>query len=274
MASDFVRVIGIDWSGAGTDRSPTPGLAVAEARPGDEPSIVCWQRKARCREELVHWLALQLRPEAPRALVGLDFAFGFPVGSMREVFSVGHWLELPGRIADLLDEHGRAAEVARSINSAPRFAGNGPFRTNETRSDHRFYLDRGVPYFRLVETYVPQAISPWYLGSGATVGFSTITGLAALGRLLRLRARGECQFSVFPFEAARHDAHVLAEIYPAIWPKGSVGAEEHERDALRTAKGLASIPSNMMPRVPPMLSVRDPTAAHRIAEEGWIAGVH
>ncbi|PPE80331.1 hypothetical protein C3941_09210 [Kaistia algarum] len=160
-----------------------------------------------------------------------------------------------------------------AINSQPKFKGNGPFRTNEDRTNVRFYLDRGVPYYRLVETFVPQAISQWYVGSGATVAFSTLTGLAALGSLLARRDRSEVAFAVHPFEAPRAGTHALVEVYPAIWPKHSdVTANEHQRDALRAANGLRGLGARVF-SVPPLSTLGTDGVETRIGEEGWIAGV-
>lgn len=124
-----------------------------------------------------------------------------------------------------------------------------------------------------METYVPQAISQWYLGSGATVGYSTITGIAALGDLLDRRDQGQCDFRVFPFEDIEAGVHVLAEVFPAIWAKPPAGwSGEHERDALRTVIGLASTEGELL-RFPSAVENHFPGALARVQEEGWITGV-
>jgi precorrin-8X/cobalt-precorrin-8 methylmutase len=260
----FDRTIGVDWSGAGSDDASIRGLAAAVGT-GSAVETVNWQR--RSRRAVTEWLIEQLRSDAPRTLVGLDFAFGYPEGAMSVVFEAAQWAELPRRMGRLLDAHGTAQAVAAHINGSTRFAGHGPFRTNANRCDFRFYLDHGISYLRHVETIVPQAISQWYLGSGATVGYSTITGLAALDRMLCARDAGRCDFSIWPFEAVRSDAHVIAEVYPAIWPKpeGYQGGE-HDRDAIRVAAGLWALPNDLsLPtnHLPPGCLI----------EEGWMLGV-
>lgn len=89
-----------------------------------------------------------------------------------------------------------------------------------------------------MEMAIPQAISQWYLGSGGTVGFSTITGMAALDHLMTLRKQGAIDFRVWPQEGLTPEAdkHIIVESYPAIYPEPQdYGGctDEHCRDAWR-----------------------------------------
>lgn len=272
MAGQFSSYIAVDWSGGGRAHETSPGLAVAEAGTSTA-SLVRWHQRRRSRVELVEWLAFRLRPNVSPVCVGLDFAFGYPKGAMQSVFGASSWRELADRLLHLSRSCGTARDIAAEINAQPKFKGNGPFRTNSDRTNARFYLDHGISYYRLVETFVPQAISQWYLGSGATVAFSTLTGLAVLGELLARRDRGDLAFSVHPFEAPQEGLHALVEIYSAIWPKiADQAVNEHERDALRAAVGLGNLGGQAFSiPIPSGLNVND--AECRITEEGWIAGV-
>ena len=77
MTPGFDCFVGIDWSG---DKKPwQKGLKVAVAYPGraapqlrECPS----QKKGWSRTEVVRWIEEWFRDK--RALIGLDFAFGFP----------------------------------------------------------------------------------------------------------------------------------------------------------------------------------------------------
>jgi len=264
----FERVIGVDWSGAGDDSQNNRGLAVAEHVQG-KSRILDWHVSRRSRAEMIQWLIARLNPSIPPTLIGLDFAFGFPAGARANVFGSRDWQSMTAAVKRLLSEHGSAKSVAEALNAQAKFNGHGPFRTNENRNDFRFYLDNDVRYYRLVENYVPEAISPWYMGSGATVGFSTITGLAALGHLVEARDEGRCDFRVFPFEPCDEGCHLLAEVYPAIWPKGQdASVTDHERDALRIANALSSAAHEHLAL--PAVARQE---IDRVMEEGWIIGV-
>ena len=223
--------------------------------------------------EFGEWLTEKLAPTEPSTLLGLDFGFGYPAPAASVVFGASRWEELALLLAKHLEqESAKARDVAESINE--RFGNASPFRTNASRNDPRFYLEHGVPYFRLTEQFAPQAISQWYIGSGAAVGLSTMTGLACLGRLVHRREAGRADFSVFPFEELK-GRHVIVEIYPALY--GSVETKVpkgHRHDAEKSARWLRkhckgrevlSLPS--IPKVDPVLLRKQALA------EGWILGI-
>lgn len=78
-----------------------------------------------------------------------------------------------------------------------------------------------------------------------------------------------CDFRVHPFEPVANGVHVLAEVYPSIWPKpvDAVFRDDHERDAIRIATALAAITLDDF--VLPSMARGDA----RVREEGWILGV-
>src|SRR5262249_12818066 len=128
-----------------------------------------------------------------------------------------------------------ALAFVRATNSAMRFP---PYRLAD-RADQRFNVSSGVPYYRLTELFIPEAKSQFYVGRGAQVGMSTITGLACLARLLDMRDDGLLAFGIWPFEdiPARH---LVVEVYPALFPKipTEVLMNDHQRDAMRTVRWL------------------------------------
>lgn len=247
----FERIISIDWSGAGTETEGVDlRVAVFNAsddsrnivnRPNTSWTIYSWTR-AICRT----WLVEQLRRPEP-TLIAMDFGFGLPWRSDRAIFEVDSWRKMIRCIGALYQEHGTARAVAQAVNKYERFNTHGPYRFNESRSDYRFYVDHHVAYFRLVELMAPQSISQWYLGSGGTVGFHTISGLAALDFLISLRDDNEIKFTVWPHETWRPDGaqHVLVESYPALCPQlNDYGPcrdnDGHQRDAWRVLQMLIS----------------------------------
>jgi hypothetical protein len=136
------------------------------------------------------------------------------------MFDVKGWRETIRKLGELYSKNGTARATAQSINGFGKFGGHGPYRFDKTRNDFRFYRDHGVAYYRLAELVAPQAISQWYLGSGKTVGFHTLTGLAAIDWLIGLRDAGKVDFCVWPHETLQPDGerNLLAESYPAICP--------------------------------------------------------
>jgi hypothetical protein len=134
------------------------------------------------------------------------------------VFGVAGWREMIRTIANQYEENGTARATALAANNKERFGGHGPYRFNDSRNDFRFYSDNGVAYYRLTELIAPQAISQWYLGSGGTVGFHTISGLSAINHLVHEREAGRLDFVVWPHESLTPDRtkHVLVESYPAV----------------------------------------------------------
>ena len=175
----------------------------------------------------------------------MDFALGVPWNSDRALFKVKGWHALVNKIASVyesfLGSKAPARCVANEINAT--FAECGPFRTNATRSNFRFYTENDIAYYRHTDTLTPQAISVWYIGSGAQVGLQSISGLYGLSQLLDRRDSRDIRFKVWPHETSSvaHGEHVLAECYPAICPEPDDWDEcqdEHERSAWRVLQFL------------------------------------
>jgi len=284
----FERYISVDWSGSDLEDRRV-NLRVVEATPPDNTGTVVPPPDARrgvrawTRAECRRWLAQALRMDQPRCLIAMDFGFGYPWGADASVFGSDGWEGMLATLSGLYAEEGTARVVAQEVNSSESFGGHGPYRFNDTRTDFRFYLDNGTPYYRLVEMAVPQAISQWYLGSGGTVGFSTITGMATLDLLMTLRRKGDLDFQVWPQEGLvpEEDKHVIVESYPAIYPEPSDFGEctdEHCRDAWRVLQWMLGhhekntlgdyfdIAHKLFERV-------DVGFEEQVRFEGWIFGV-
>lgn len=282
----FDRIISIDWSGAGKEDDGN-GLRVALFADGTASVVdrqighrTCrrWSRAA-CRA----WLTARLA-ETPRTLVAMDFGFGFPWGSDRALFGVEGWLATIHRMRALYEQQETARLTAAAINEDERFNGHGPYRFDGTRNDFRFYLDHGVGYYRLAELVAPQAISQWYLGSGGTVGFHSITGMAAIAHLVSLREQGEVDFQVWPQEGEQLNGskHVLVESYPAICPRlDDYGPcrDNDQRDAWKVLRHLAT--ANQSGEIAQWFTIVEQSFGRisklgfleQIRFEGWIIGL-
>jgi len=220
----FDRLISVDWSGAGKE-SDGVALRVATYDKCTDQAVILDRQEADCtfvswsRQSFRAWIAEQLRYEQS-ALIALDFGFGLPWGADQAVFGVDGWRPLLNAVAKRYHASSKARATAEAINSEAHFSGHGPYRFDDSRNNYRFYADRRVAYYRQTELVAPQAISQWYLGSGGTVGFHTITGLAAMDWLIQQRDAGEFDFVVWPQESLEPDGskHVFVESYPAICP--------------------------------------------------------
>jgi len=221
----FDRIISVDWSGAGHE---TDGVDLRVAmfdewigkswlvdRKYQGRNVTRWSRKY-----FRDWVVNRLRCERP-TLIAMDFGFGLPWGSDRAVFGAIGWRDMIGKLAERYEQNKTARATAQAVNSEGRFSGHGPYRFDENRNDFRFYTDMNVAYYRLAELVVPQASSQWNLckNKGA-VGFHSITGMAMLDHLIRLREHQEIDFVIWPHESVRPDGkkHCLVESYPAICP--------------------------------------------------------
>ncbi|QDG53892.1 hypothetical protein FIV42_25060 [Persicimonas caeni] len=292
--TDFERFVAIDWSGAGTEDTAADLAAVLATRGPDgwdfellepsKPRRTRWRRR-EMRERLAELLA----PDEPRTLVAVDSGFTYPYGTARALLdepTETPWRDLVRHLARAYAEHGTARAAARAVNDAAD--GPGPFRFNDSRNDCRFYTGHQVGYFRQVEMLAPQVISTFYMGSGAAVGFHTITFLAAVDELIDRRERDEVDFQVWMHEAFDADDahHLLAECYPSLFDGVRKELEDtrpdlnaHERDAMACARWLVETQESgeladyFEPRESPVGRRSDCSWTEQLAFEGWILGV-
>jgi hypothetical protein len=245
----FDRIISVDWSGAGSEIDgvdlriaifdPTTNQSVIVDRPYQKRTVVSWSRRA-----FRSWIVEQLQNKRP-TLVAMDFGYGLPWGADNAVFGVTGWRDMIRVLAEKYEENRTARATAQAINDKEQFSGHGPYRFDDNRNDFRFYLDKGIAYYRLTELIAPQGISQWYLGSGGTVGFHTISGLSAINFLIREREAGRLDFVVWPHESLSPDGtkHVLVESYPAVCNcPGDYGPcrenDQNQRDAWKVLQML------------------------------------
>ncbi|RAL21791.1 hypothetical protein DL240_13140 [Lujinxingia litoralis] len=283
---EFERIIGIDWAGAGRDDQRV-GLRIVEAAAG-QPAREVRPPGTRARNwkrvEVFDYLRELLRPDAPRTLVGIDASLGYPVGAASEVFGVESWRALVARIAAMrrdaptldafLDRVNMpfAEEVGVPLYSRDR---EGRAWDRPHHSPGEFYSARGVAYWRMVELFLPQSLSAFYMGPGPMVAGHTLTCLAMLDALLTLRDAGELDVSVWPQEGGLSGTHhVIAECYPSMLPRDTTIQDKDLRDAQAIAvwlleqsqRGTLDGFLKEVERVPKKV-------AQVIAEEGWVLGV-
>lgn len=170
--------------------------------------------------------------EPGRALVGFDFAFGYPADAR---LPAGRALcaRLAAMITDAADGANNRFAVAGALNREIQAAGGGGFRgpfwghppgrrfphLGPTRPRP---FPAGVSDGRLVERRLAsrRIQSPWKLFTRASVGSQTLVGLPAVHRLLTDPALAS-RARLWPFDtrwdaAIGGDSIVIAELWPSL----------------------------------------------------------
>ena len=245
----FLRYVGIDYSGAETPTSSLKGLRVyladgiavaEEVQPPPSP------RKYWTRRGIAEWLTALLSEGIP-TLVGIDHGFSFPI----RYFEVHHLLP------DWPTDQNIYVDFVRD-----GLCGNGEARMGNSR------------WRRLTEERC-RAKSVFHFDVQGSVAKSTHAGIPWL-RYLRQNG-GDC-IHFWPFDGwsipEKHSA--IAEIYPSLWkslyPTEGRTADQH--DAYTVATWLQA--ADQEHRLPMLLQ---PSPAlnfqqRSVAEvEGWILGV-
>jgi precorrin-8X/cobalt-precorrin-8 methylmutase len=202
-----------------------PGGRAAERRPSP--------RYFRTRPEALAFIRDLLVAEPRRALVGFDFAFGYPAGS-----GLPAGRALCARLAELIVDEADggnnrfvvAGLLNREIQAACGGGFRGPFwghpagrrfphltRTRPRPLPARFFGDGRLVERRLASRRIQ---SPWKLFTRAAVGSQTLVGLPAVHRLLTDPALTH-RARLWPFEtewerAVADDAVVIAEFWPSL----------------------------------------------------------
>jgi hypothetical protein len=289
MSVTFRLVVVADWSAAST-RGPV--------RPTRDRCWVAWGRAGerrpepryfRTRPEAEGFILGLLAGEPGAALVGFDFAFGYPADAG---LPSGRALcaRLEALIHDEADGANNRFEVAgilnRGIQAALGGGFDGPFWGHPLGHEYRdLYPKRPRPFpprisdGRLIDRRLAarRIQSPWKLFSRASVGSQTLVGLPAVHRLLTDPALG-ARARLWPFETAwdravGDDSVVIAELWPSLidcraqpYPIKDACQVAAVRDwALDSPDALARSLAR-----PADLSDDEERTAREI--EGWIAG--
>jgi hypothetical protein len=203
----FDCFVGIDWSG---DKNLwQKGLKVAIAYPGDRAPVLkqCPGGKGGwSRTDVVKWIVDEFKDK--RALIGIDFAFGFPNVS------------LPGNIVLDWDY---AEKVCATY---PNFYGGAFFRPPVLPHSHlvnsrwlakdRYSADHlRMTDFVAMETSGARPQSIFNAVGPAQVGPSSISGMRALRSLRRECGR---RITIWPFDEVAATGSVIVEIFPRYYP--------------------------------------------------------
>ena len=278
----FCSVGALDFSARST---PSPARPSADAcwfgASGREPAYL--RTRGAAWEAVAGWAEAATR-DGP-ALLGVDFALGFPTGAAGAL-GVDGWRGVWSLLAGLVEDDPRsnannrfeaAAGLNRRVGAAP---GGGPWwgcppaQASASLTPRRGFgwpvvgaSGAELPRMRRADLACPGVQEVWKLLGAGSVGSQTLLGVAGLERLRgRFRFRGRVR--VWPFERA--DAPGAGELWVAeAWPgllEAEVRASAHGiRDAaqvdawVRWAEaGVAGAWAAPLPE--------------EAAEEGWILG--
>lgn len=207
MIPAFDCFVGIDWSG---NKQPwQKGLKVAIAHPGrTAPRLQeCpGQKRGWSRTDAIRWIEDQFPDK--RALIGLDFAFGFPP------------VTLSGNAVLDWDY------VERLCQLHPNFYGGAFFRPPNCEHSHLINspwlpkLRYSADDLRLTDRVAMKTVgarpqSVFNAVGPAQVGPSSISGMRALRSL---QERCGVRIAIWPFDEADRPGSVIVEIFPRYYP--------------------------------------------------------
>jgi hypothetical protein len=247
----FKRYIGIDYSGAGTPETPLTGIRVFMAETGHPPQEVRPVRGHWSRRGVSEWLLGALAEEGP-VLVGIDHSFSFPESYFKAYGLQGDWTCF---LEDFVSHYptDRPGVTVRSLRA-------GTPRTGSAR-------DR-----RWVEV-LTRAKSVFHFDVPGSVATSTHAGLPWL---YYWRRNVTAPLHFWPFDGTDRpsNAHVIAEVYPAVWYREGAPPDwsRDQWDAYLIAETLARAGEDgrLMRWFEPQWPEE---ASKQIAREGWILGV-
>jgi hypothetical protein len=206
MMPAFDCFVGIDWSG---DKKPwQKGLKVAIADPGRAaPRLEYQSHKGRwSRTEVMTWIENQFQDK--RALIGLDFAFGFPP------------LTLPGNVILDWEYAERVCEPDSNFYGGAFFRPPACLHSHLVNSPwlpkHSYSADHlRVTDIVAMETAGARPQSIFNAVGPAQVGPSSISGMRALRSLQQ-----NCgdRIAIWPFDEVKGAGSVIVEIFPRYFP--------------------------------------------------------
>lgn len=215
------RCIAVDWSGARDDGAQRKKIRIAESSGGVTRLVRSAHRSGGfTRGEAVEWLLGHVAAQE-RAVVGLDFAFSFPLGFVRTM----------GGVHDVADVWRRAAHEGRGwlrCETSP-FWGREPRRQRTTTAGlHR----RTEEEVGVVARRRPASV--FLLCGAQQVGPGSILGMP---HLLALRERG---FAVWPFDGGWPR---IVEIWPTLHTRLPNKQRAQRERWLREHAGVAGAPA-------------------------------
>lgn len=300
MSRLFGAYIIVDWSAAEGRKTGEQSVWIGVVRRDVRfrPVFEAHNPATRAEAEaLLRTILADLNRRNERALIGFDFALGFPEGTAERMKLNGEpwsalWTWLAGRVVDKPDNTNNRFQVAATMNrlmtGAARPFWGAPARFVQTTltATKPPAAEDGPPDLRRTERATQGkgkqgAKSVWQLLGAGSVGGQTLLGIAAAQRL---RAELGSAAAVWPFsfgwraptaEDLAPLRALIVEVYPSLFPIKLEPGEPKDRGQVReTAEHLARLDETgrlaALFAPPKTATPEDIAAVER--EEGWILG--
>jgi len=294
----FDRYVVVDWSAAATPKTGADSVWIAALTSGAEPGTINPRTRAEAIEIVAEIMADDRKSDR-RTLVGFDFPFGYPAGTVAALGVLpgnwrGIWKLLRTVVVDRADNWNNRFAVAGDLNRRIGAAA-GPFwgcpRAQETRhlsGTRPDYANIPLPERRMVDDVarfraagLPGAPQPvWKTYTAGSVGGQALTGIAALARLLHARPDLAEGTRIWPLDTGMQAPYaartVWVELYPTMFADPpAAGQVKDEAQVVGAARWLEA--TDGAGRLPGLFrrpaGIADAQAAAIVREEGWIFGL-
>ncbi len=300
MARLFGAYVVVDWNAAEGRKTGEQSLWIGVMKRDVRFRLAYEAHNPATRAEgeaLLRSILADLRKRGDRALIGCDFALGFPRGVAERLKLQGPawpglWSFVAANIVDKADNTNNRFAVAAKFNrlmtdEAWPFWGAPPRQAQRWLSSTKPASPGDLPEFRATELAARKsgpktmAKSVWQMHGAGVVGGKTLLGIAAIKRLVDELGSSA---AVWPFgtgfRALTADdleplSALVVEVYPALFPTTPEPGEVKDATAVRgTCDALARLDEagklGAAFAPPKGLAEDDVAAAER--EEGWILG--
>jgi len=301
LARLFDAYVVADWTAAETRKLGDTSLWIGVAKRDVRFRLYTETHNVATRAEGEALLASILadhRKRGDRVLVGLDFNFGYPVGTAARLKLDGTpwnsmWKFIASNVVDKADNTNNRYQVAAKMNrlmtdeawplwGAPAKQAQRWLTTTKPPAG----AGADIPEFRVTENAARkgrlQPKSVWQMHGAGAVGGQTLVGIPAVRRLLEsLGSSG----AVWPFgtgwrELTPDDVEPLSALVVEVWPsmfegKPNPGEFKDQAQVRSTAEALAHMDEagDLAKAFGPPKDATPELIAQVEQEEGWILGV-
>ena len=305
MARLFDAYVVADWTAAETKKLGDTSLWIGVAKRDVRFRLYTETHNVATRAEGEALLASILadhRKRGDRVLVGLDFNFGYPVGTAERLkldVASGQapwrlmWKFIASNIVDKADNTNNRYQVAAKMNrlmtdeawplwGAPAKQAQRWLTTTKPPAG----AGADIPEFRATENAARkgrlQPKSVWQMHGAGAVGGQTLVGIPAVRRLLESLGASA---AIWPFGTGWRaltpdDVEPLSTLFVEVWPsmfdaKPNAGEFKDQAQVRTTAEALARMDDagDLAKAFGPSKDASAELIAQVEGEEGWILGV-